>query len=99
MPGGAAGLQNQSWGPSGPRRVRLPPFSATSLAHGRNDLHDERTAESFPSDYDQTHTVNAYGLFRSSGRLSFSGRFRYGSNFPLEITVQVTELDVELIRP
>ena len=39
--------------------------------------------ESFPSDYDQRHTVNAYVAYRWSGRTSLSARMRYGSNFPI----------------
>ena len=39
--------------------------------------------ESFPSDYDQRHTVNAYVVYRWSGRTSLSARMRYGSNFPI----------------
>jgi hypothetical protein len=54
-----------------------------SYAYGRADLDDLLTGESFPGDYDQTHTLNAYGIYRTSGRLSFSARFRYGSNFPI----------------
>jgi hypothetical protein len=39
--------------------------------------------ESFPSDYDQRHTVNAYVAYRWSGQTSLSARMRYGSNFPI----------------
>jgi hypothetical protein len=39
--------------------------------------------ESFPSDFDQRHTVNAYLAYRWSGRTSLSARMRYGSNFPI----------------
>ena len=39
--------------------------------------------ESFPSDFDQRHTVNAYVAYRWSGRTSLSARMRYGSNFPI----------------
>jgi hypothetical protein len=39
--------------------------------------------ESFPSDYDQRHTVNAYVAYRWGGRTSLSARMRYGSNFPI----------------
>ncbi len=41
------------------------------------------TGETFPGDYDQRHTLNAYGIFRWSGRTSLSARARLGSNFPL----------------
>jgi outer membrane receptor for ferrienterochelin and colicin len=40
-------------------------------------------AESFPSDFDQRHTVNAFVAYRWSGRTSLSARYRYGSNFPI----------------
>ncbi len=40
-------------------------------------------AETFPSDYDQRHTVNAYVSYRFGGRTSLSARMRYGSNFPI----------------
>ena len=40
-------------------------------------------AESFPSDFDQRHTVNAYVAYRWGGRTSLSARMRYGSNFPI----------------
>jgi hypothetical protein len=40
-------------------------------------------AESFPSDFDQRHTVNGYVGYRWGGRTSLSARMRYGSNFPI----------------
>lgn len=40
-------------------------------------------AETFSSDYDQRHTVNAYVAYRWGGRTSLSARMRYGSNFPI----------------
>lgn len=39
--------------------------------------------ETFPADFDQRHTVNAYVAYRWSGRTSLSARMRYGSNFPI----------------
>ena len=39
--------------------------------------------EEFEGDYDQRHTLNAYGVYRFSDRMSFSTRFRAGSNFPV----------------
>lgn len=54
-----------------------------SYSAGRTELRDRLTGERYVSDYDQAHTVNAYGLYRTSGRLSLSARYRYGSNFPL----------------
>jgi hypothetical protein len=41
------------------------------------------TGEAFAADYDQRHTVNMYGVYRFSDRMSFSARFRAGSNFPV----------------
>ncbi len=41
------------------------------------------TGDSFAADYDQRHTVNMYGVYRFSDRMSFSTRFRAGSNFPV----------------
>jgi hypothetical protein len=45
----------------------------------RNRLTDEE----FAGDYDQRHTLNIYGVYRFSNRMSFSSRFRAGSNFPV----------------
>jgi hypothetical protein len=45
--------------------------------------HNIFTGEEFWADYDQRHTVNAYGVYRFSDRLSFSTRMRFGSNFPV----------------
>ena len=39
--------------------------------------------ESYPADFDQRHTVNAFVGYRWSGRMSLSARYRYGSNFPI----------------
>jgi hypothetical protein len=43
---------------------------------------DRHTGEMFWGDFDQRHTLNAYGSYRFSDRMSFSTRFRAGSNFP-----------------
>ncbi len=59
------------------------------LSYAWNDtqLHDPdragHPAETFPSDFDQRHTVNAYLSYRFGGRTSVSARMRYGSNFPI----------------
>ncbi len=52
-----------------------------SYAWNKSTLSDG--TESFPSDYDQRHTVNTYIVYRWSGRTSLSARMRYGSNFPI----------------
>jgi hypothetical protein len=43
---------------------------------------NKSTGEEFDADYDQRHTLNMYGVYRFSDRMSFSSRFRAGSNFP-----------------
>ena len=53
-----------------------------SYALGFARYQDRTTGESFWSDFDQRHTVNLYGIYRLSDRLSVSARFRVGSNFP-----------------
>ena len=44
---------------------------------------DAARGETFPADFDQRHTVNAYVAYRWGGRTSLSARMRYGSNFPI----------------
>lgn len=44
---------------------------------------DIQTDETFWGDYDQRHTFNVFGQYRWSAQSSLSGRFRYGSNYPL----------------
>ncbi len=39
--------------------------------------------ETYPADFDQRHTVNIYSSYRWSAKMSLSGRFRFGSNFPI----------------
>jgi hypothetical protein len=69
--------------------VRLERRSANGLSgwltcsFDRADLTDAARHESFPADFDQRHTVNAYGTYRWSGRTALSAKWRYGSNFPL----------------
>ena len=45
---------------------------------------DVTTSESYWSDFDQRHTLNASLAFRWSERSSLSARYRFGSNFPLQ---------------
>jgi hypothetical protein len=49
----------------------------------RVTLTDGARGETFPGDYDQRHTFNAYGIYRWSGRTAISTRWRIGSNFPM----------------
>jgi hypothetical protein len=53
-----------------------------SYALGFSKYRDHMTGETFWGDFDQRHTVNLYGAYRATDRLSFSARFRAGSNFP-----------------
>ena len=55
-----------------------------SYAYGHAQYHDQVTGETFWADFDQRHTVNAYGLYRFNERFSASGRFREGSNYPTQ---------------
>ena len=54
-----------------------------AYAYGRNRYHDVISQETYWGDNDQRHTVNAYAMYRHSDRLSFIGKLRYGSNFPI----------------
>jgi TonB dependent receptor-like, beta-barrel/Carboxypeptidase regulatory-like domain len=54
-----------------------------SYAYSRNRYRDTVTGETFWGDFDQRHTMNAYGLYRHSERLNFVAKLRVGSNFPI----------------
>ena len=53
-----------------------------SYAFGHTRYQDRVTGERFWGDYDQRHTLNAFGTFRVSDRTSLSAQFRAGSNTP-----------------
>ena len=53
-----------------------------AYAYGRHRYTDAARGETYDSDNDQRHTLNVYGLYRKSDRLSFSARARFGSNVP-----------------
>ena len=53
-----------------------------SYWYGRNRYRDTVSGERYWGDLDQRHTVNLYGLYRLSPRMSVSGKLRMGSNFP-----------------
>ena len=65
------------------RRVTNGISGWISYAYGNAEMHDSRTLESYPADFDQRHMVNAYAIFRRSSKLGLSARLRYGSNFPI----------------
>jgi hypothetical protein len=54
-----------------------------SYAFGRTERTDGITHETFPSDYDQRHTVNVYGGYRLRPSVNLSMRWSYGSGFPI----------------
>lgn len=54
-----------------------------SYALGRNRYHDTVSGETYSGDFEQRHTMNAYGLYRHSERASFVAKLRIGSNFPI----------------
>ena len=54
-----------------------------SYAFGRTDMRDGVTQQTFPSDYDQRHTVNVYGGYRLRPSVNLSVRGSYGSGFPM----------------
>jgi hypothetical protein len=65
------------------RRVTNGISGWISYAYGDAQMHDARTLETYPADYDQRHMVNAYAIYRRSSKLGLSARLRYGSNFPI----------------
>jgi outer membrane cobalamin receptor len=54
-----------------------------SYAYERTRVTDSRLGLTFPSDSDQSHTVNAYLSRRVRPTVNISGRFSYGSGMPL----------------
>jgi hypothetical protein len=54
-----------------------------SYAYGRSWLRDRVTNVSFPSDWDQRHTINAYCSYRVQPSVNLSLRWTYGSGFPI----------------
>lgn len=54
-----------------------------SYALGRTRITDGRSGETFDSDHDQRHTLNAYLSYRLSHRTNFSAKYRFGSNTPV----------------
>lgn len=54
-----------------------------SYAYGTAKLLDGITQLWFLSDYDQRHTVNAYGSYRIRPTVNVSARWTYGSGFPV----------------
>jgi len=66
-----------------------------SYAYGRTWMHDGVTGDSFPSDFDQRHTINAYGSYRLRPTVNLSIRETYGSGFPLPGYLQPVDGKIE----
>ena len=54
-----------------------------SYAYGHAEIRDSTLGVSFPSDYDQRHTFNAYVSRRLRPTVNVSAKFTYGSGMPL----------------
>lgn len=54
-----------------------------SYAYGTTGMREGVTGGSFPSDYDQRHTVNVYAGYRLRPSIHLSLRCTYGSAFPM----------------
>jgi outer membrane cobalamin receptor len=54
-----------------------------AYSYGVNRYTDRRTGETFDGDFDQRHTVNTYGVYRLTNRISLAAKWRAGSNFPV----------------
>jgi hypothetical protein len=54
-----------------------------SYAWSRSTMRDGITRVHYDADFDQRHTVNAYGSYRLSPTVNLSLRYSYGSNFPI----------------
>lgn len=54
-----------------------------SYAYARSQNRDLALNISFPSDYDQRHTLNLYASYPLRPSVSLSGRWLYGSGFPV----------------
>jgi TonB dependent receptor len=52
-------------------------------SYGRIRYDDPARGEAYWGDFDQRHTLSAYGQFRLSPRTSVAAKLRYGSNFPI----------------
>jgi len=66
------------------RRDATDRFSGwAGYALGRLQYTQTDTGERFWADADQRHTLSLYGNYRLSSRTSVSGRYRYGSNYPM----------------
>jgi len=54
-----------------------------SYAYGHAQVRDGDLKMSFPSDYDQKHTLNVAGSYRLRPTVNLTARWSYGSGFPI----------------
>ncbi|MCU1294756.1 MAG: TonB-dependent receptor, partial [Bryobacterales bacterium] len=54
-----------------------------SYSYGRSRMRDGATGDTFLSDYDQRHTINAYANYPVRPSINLSARWTYGSGFPV----------------
>jgi hypothetical protein len=54
-----------------------------AYTYGHTRATDRVTGERFDGDYDQRHTLNLFGAYRLTDRMSVNARYRYGSNRPI----------------
>lgn len=54
-----------------------------AYAYAQTRLQDQTNNLSFVSDFDQRHTLNAYGSYRFTETFDLSGQWRYGSGMPI----------------
>ncbi|QOY86371.1 TonB-dependent receptor plug domain-containing protein [Paludibaculum fermentans] len=54
-----------------------------SYGYVKTAMRDGVTGASYPADYEQRHTMNAYSSYRLRPSLNLSARYSYGSNFPV----------------
>ncbi len=54
-----------------------------SYGYTKTAMHDGVTGANYAADSEQRHTVNAYASYRITPAINLSGRYSYGSNFPI----------------
>lgn len=54
-----------------------------TYSFARTQYTESPSGLSFPGDFDQRHTLSAYGSYRFTGTFNVSGQWRYGSGFPI----------------
>jgi hypothetical protein len=65
------------------RKSGRGPVGWISYSWTRTSYDDRVTGEHFAGDFDQRHTLNVFVQQRLSYRMTFSGKIRVGSNFPI----------------